>query len=205
MVLHKNTRQIWNADVFSSKTEKGSWPSFAFENCNIAIDFEDPPKYNCNQLGRPRPCNIVINWGDPSPPILYYVIYGHWTAPYTILGWFPSLAIFFTISVFFWNLVLGEKLICVLILTEVWTFVIWGCVFSARVCVCGSQTQLFQNQGPQSAPSFCTLAHKACAVILHKGQTWNLEMEVRCFFAALLLKRRRHECNVTSDSWGFVS
>ena len=65
-------------------------------------------------------------------------------------------------------------------------------MFSARVCVCGSQTQLFQNQGPQSAPSFCTLAHKACALILHKEQTWNLEMEVRCFFAALLMKRRRH-------------
>ena len=126
-------------------------------------------------------------------------------SPLHDIGVVSIIGRFFYNLCFFWNLVLGEKLICVLILTEVWTFVIWGCVFSARVCVCGSQTQLFQNQGPQSAPSFCTLAHKACALILHKEQTWNLEMEVRCFLQPCFWRGEDTQCNVTSDSWGFVS
>ena len=42
----------------------------------LQLTLRTPHEWNCNKLGAPRQCNIVINWGDPSSPIRYNVIYG---------------------------------------------------------------------------------------------------------------------------------
>ena len=54
----------------------------------LQLTSKTPPKWNCTKLGRPSPCNILINsgdlslsnivmnWEDPYLPIPYYVIHG---------------------------------------------------------------------------------------------------------------------------------
>ena len=66
-ILNSNLNEIL---IFLSDILRGILKSFQY------MQTLDLTKWNCNKLGAPRQCNIVINWGDPSSPIRYNVIYG---------------------------------------------------------------------------------------------------------------------------------
>ena len=65
------------------------------------------------------------------------------------------------------------------------------CVLRPGVCLRIANTVVPKSR-PTKRAFILHIGPQSVRLNFAQRQTWNLEMEVRCFFAALLLKRRRH-------------